>query len=102
MHTPVFSIYPNTDTTSAYSLYVCPQRVPHVYVGVTVPPKVCAAVPSGDGRGKCSGERVRYPKCVVTAGWMCWGWHVACHVGQPIGAMYAVPGIPWGTECKAT
>ena len=40
MHTPVFSIYPNTDTTSAYSLYVrvlrgcpmsmwvslCPQR----------------------------------------------------------------------------
>ena len=73
-----------------------------MYVGVTVPPKVCAAVPSGDGRGKCSGERVWYPKCVVAAGWMCWGWHVACHVGQPTVAMYAVPGIPWGTECKAT
>ena len=52
--------------------------------------------------GMAEERAVWYPKCVVTAGWMCRGLHVTSHVRQPIGAMYAVPGIPWGTECKAT
>ena len=67
-------------------------------MGVTVSTKFHAAVPRGDGGGKSSGDRVWYPKCVETAGWMCRGLRVTSHVGQPIGAMCTVLGIPWGTE----
>ena len=67
-------------------------------MGVTVSTKFRAAVPHGDGGGKSSGDRVWYPKCVETAGWMCRGLRVTSHVGQPIGDMCTVLGIPWGTE----